>query len=517
MAATTKLKIAGAAQGEGEEEPLAPWPAIDRYPIVIGPGLSLAYISSIFRLSLVGYRQQYVDLLDELLEKEPHGFSVVSKRVLSVAGGQLELTPAEDVDDSEVELAKEICKACTRAVRAIPDLAQHLAALSWATYYSLAALETHWEADAHGFWAPARLSFVHSRRLAFPVSGSWDLFIWDQGNIGVPSSYGTTPTTSGTYGLRVKDFPGKFVVHAPQIRGNYPTRDGLGRQLAYWFALKLIATRGAPQYLERFAKPWPEAVFKTGTDGNPGRPASKEDIDRAVTALKEMGAGTLASWVHPDTVELNLKTPDQGRPKLTFREWIEICNAEISKAVLGGTLTTEVGSTGGNRALGDTQKKGELTVYKQDARMLADTLRRDLVSWIVKLNYPGFERLTPCVSIHVEDPPDPTKIIEKAAKAAACGMPVDADAVARQAGVPLVEAGDLEARRLAPYGILTDPAAYDLDLAARREQVSKEYPRETPEALKPGAFGDGDTSDNNPPAANEGEGEGDDEDPSEGE
>ena len=47
------------------------------------------------------------------------------------------------------------------------------------------------------------------------------------------------------------DHPGKFIVHAPQIRGDYPTREGLGRQLAYWFALKLIATRGAPQRANR--------------------------------------------------------------------------------------------------------------------------------------------------------------------------------------------------------------------------------------------------------------------------
>src|SRR5437016_3905133 len=82
--------------------------------------------------------------------------------------------------------------------------------------------------------------------LSFPVPGSWDLYIWDQGAVAPDFSYSPT---NRMYGLRVDDIPGKFVIHAPQIRGGYPTRNGLGRQLAYWITLKLVATRGAPKYL----------------------------------------------------------------------------------------------------------------------------------------------------------------------------------------------------------------------------------------------------------------------------
>ena len=47
---------------------IAPQPLSDRYPVVVGQSLSLSYIASVFRLATTGYRQQYVDLLNELLD-----------------------------------------------------------------------------------------------------------------------------------------------------------------------------------------------------------------------------------------------------------------------------------------------------------------------------------------------------------------------------------------------------------------------------------------------------------------
>ena len=488
MANVHQFPTAGAASGGGRggDQGLAPWPALDKGQgqIVIGAGLSLSYISSIFRLSMLGYRQQYVDLLDELLEKEPHGFSVLQKRVLSVATGELQLRASIDGDAK----AEEICKACTEMVNAIPDLSQHLGALAWATYYAVTGTETHWQRDGRT-WFPERLSFIHSRRLSYPISGSWDLYLWDLGAMmggalgGMPSlsTLGPRPNPAAKqslFGLRIADAPGKFMIHAPQIRGNYPIREGLGRQLAYWFAMKLIGSRKAPAYLQRWAEPIPEASYSRGDKGSASTPgATEEDIADAKTAMKAMGAGQLASWVHADAVTLSMNGPDGTHPAITFAEWISICNAEISKAVLGGTLSTEVGHGGGNRSLGDTQKKSESLLINYDAKLLAATIKRDLITWLVRLNFPGVhDRYIPHVKIHCDDAPDPLRVIEKNSKAASAGMPVDADAVAREAGITLVKNGDLTARRMYPILGQKDPASLDEDLAARADAIAKKYP-----------------------------------------
>lgn len=433
---------------------LAPWPHVDRYPTVLGSNLTLSSISSAFRLAQTGYRQQYVDVLNELIEREPHGFAVISQRILTVAGGRVELVPPECAD-SEMERAEEIADACRRMVLSLPGLAQSLAALLWAIYYGVSTAETSWSKTS-GLWQPTRLHFVHPRRLSYPDQFSWELRIWDQGLV-MPIQSGKGYGTERIFGLRVDDYPGKFVVHTPQLRGDYPTRDGLGRELAYWFAIKSIAARGAPAYLERFARPWPIAYYATQDDGKP-RAAQDADKMLADSAVASLGTGTLSSATLPDSIRIALEGAGgsgTGRPVLTYEQWIAICNAEISKVVLSQTFTTETGKFG-SRSTADTGEQSQLRNAVYDAAALAETLKRDLVQWIVRLNWPEDIHLTPTVVIHVEDEPDANQRLELAAKAAQFGIPVDADAMADILGLPVVpneekdEAGNPCPRRMMP-------------------------------------------------------------------
>lgn len=490
------------AVAQDVEGVVAPWPFIDKHPTVIGPGLSLTYISSIFRLSLTGYRMQYVDLLDELLEKEPHGYSVLMKRILGVAVGKLTLKPAKGLKGKRKEKqAQVIADFCAAALENIPDLRQHLASLLWANYYAVAACEIHWCHNGTNV-VPGRLSFIHSRRLSYPIS--WDLYIWDQGQV-LPFDYGFSAATNGGNGrgLRVADYPAKFIVHAPQIRGGYPTREGLGRQLAYWFAYKSIAASGAPKYLERFSRPWPEASYATSSDGKP-TVANTQTIEAATAAVKAMGIGNLSAWIHPDSVSLNMRTPDGstgGTGKITFGEWIGICNSEISKAALGGTLSTEVGSAGGNRSLGDTQKRSETKVFEYDAALLGGTIKRDLLTHLVAFNFPGQEDLVPDLDIQVEDSPDPLMLMQRAKIGVDMSMPVDADKLAEQANIPLVQPSDEKARRLVTAKPYDGIGGVDIDIARREAEVRKAYPDAAAEqgaggdSSAPGAHGEPDGDD----------------------
>ena len=272
---------------------LAPPPQVDRYPVVVGQGLSLGYVSSAFRMCLSGYRQQYVDLLDELMEKDPHAYSVVSKRILTVGGGRVEITAPAKLDEADKALAEEVATFVQSEIDGIPNLAEALVLLAWATYYAVSAQEVMWTQREDGRIGVASLEFVHHRRLSYPDPWSWDAYIFDQG-----FSLGARGTqTAGLYGLRLADHPGKFIYHAPKVRGDYPTREGLGRQIAYWMTIKNIATRLAPQYLERYAIPWPDFEFNTAdaaaNNNATPRVATDDDIAGAQVAARALGNGAL--------------------------------------------------------------------------------------------------------------------------------------------------------------------------------------------------------------------------------
>jgi phage gp29-like protein len=438
---------------------LAPSPAIDRFPIIQGSQITLAYISSACRMALQGMRQQFVDVLSELLDQEPMGFAVLSKRVLAVAGARIEVTPAECDEEGDQKAAKEIALEFDRALRAIPQRTRAFGSLMWSLYSGIAAQEIDWESTADG-WKIRGLRFVHSRRLAYPVYGVWDLHIWDQGTV-LP--WEDSPT-QGTLGLRIDDYPGKFVVHSPQLRSEYPTREGLGRILVTYFAIKRLVMRGSAEWFERFFKQWVIAYYATaaanegGEIGKKTRVAGDEDLEAGDAAMRSIGSGSMSAAMLPDSIRVEFLDAAQ---RLNQKEFLDYLDAAIAKAVLGQTHTTQPGEYG-NRSAAETAKSDTTELARYDAVCFGDTLTDCLLAPWMALNHAGQEHLTPTLKVLVERP-DPVQILDMATKAAASNVSVDGDWVAEQIGLQVTENKSEEPRRMAP---LSPAAAPLFDLMA---------------------------------------------------
>lgn len=500
---TTLIPDTGNAEFEGDgyvhpvgadymRQSIAPWPSIDRYPLRIGSKRTLAYLSSCIRLATIGYRMQLVDLLDELIEQDPHLHGVISKRVLAVARGKITISPAdlgEDAPESDKTLAKKIATEVSARFFRISRLSEALVRLAWACYYGIAAAEIMWRRSSD--WAPTSLSMVHSRRLAMPEWSQWKLFVWDQGPVSPWESFAYP--TQAPLGLCIDELPGKFVVHCPPIRGDYPTREGLGLAgCAYWSMLKHIAARGAPVYLERFAQPLPEMVWSTGVDPKTGekKPADRRDIEAAQALMSAWGGGRIQQIAHPDTIELKYTAQGAGggggKPPVRHGEWIAICDEQISVSATGATLTTKQGvEGGGSRANGDTQRKDQINTWGADADSLADAIRESIVKTDVRCNYRGIdlERFCPLVECSLEEDPDPTVISDRAVKLAGGGYPVDAKKLQPMVGIPLADHKDpnaivmvpLKPQEMIPPVRPADPDA-QADIIAKKNELAANPP-----------------------------------------
>lgn len=423
---------------------VAPWPLIDRYPTILNDRASLAYIRAVFRSCLAGYRQQYVDLLDELIIGDAHAYAVVEHRVNTVAGGRLEVTPCKlpkrgKADHPDAAEAKRIADDIASQLDAIPDRQKAFNRLLWGLYYGVSGAENIWDYGPDG-WRVIGLNFIHSRRIAYPDQSSWRPRIWDQGTVSTIIPIGSQPTTQ-LFGLCVDDFPGKFIIFEASVRGDYPTREGLGQQLAYLLGMKAMFTRGMGEYLERFGKPWATATYSTAQPGMPGRAATDEDIQHANAVITALGVGALASAVIPDSIKIALQGPglNSGSTGITHKDGLSILDAYIEEVVLTQSGTTTVGEHG-SRASKETMKESTRETFRYDARCLSDVLKRDLVRALMMLRHPGKEHLCPDVMIHVDEQPDPLKIIEVASKAAGAGLPVACEPVAKALGLELIPA-----------------------------------------------------------------------------
>lgn len=418
---------------------LAPWPTTDRYPIVLG-AMSLQTVSAAMRQATSGFRQRFVDVLDELLEREPHGQAVLGQRNLTVACSRLEVVPVHAKSGTNDEkLALELATMVGDQIEAVDDMPTHLSLLLWANYYGVTAAENNWIRDGSG-WGFDGFSFIHTRRLSYTDSSNWDLHLYDQGPwTGKPQ----------IHGMRLADYPHKFTTHSPRVRGDYPTREGLGRILGFWFTLKAMAVANGASAVERYARPWAIAYFSTGSDGKP-RPASEEDIARANQAMNALGTGSLSSAVLPDSIKVGLERVEGG---ITQQEFIKYCDSQIGEIALGQNQTTSLGPHGSQAAVA-VLKEGSRELFGYDALSLSATLRRDVARSIVTLNRPGLERLTPRIVLHI-DRPDAVRLVDLADKASRLGMPIDARALADMVGLPLVDPEDENAIRLGPLTMVT--------------------------------------------------------------
>ena len=292
-------------RGAGTTRALAPAPVVDRYPIVIGSNLSLTYLSSVYRLCTTGWRYAYVDALNELLEHDPHVRGTIRQRVLPVAGATLSVVPATlPKGDEQESLAKEIAEEVQRQLDNLPSRAQSLGQLAWGSVYGVAGSETEWERTpgAKIKWEARRLHNIHSRRLNYPNPTSWDVYIWDQGSVGAPGDVGLT---MGPMGLRVADYPGKFVIYTPALNGDYPTRDGEGRYIAFYMAIKRMVVRCTANDFERTIRPWVLGTFNRELDGASENPiADDEDRAMGVRALTALGTGSMNYALIPNSIKI---------------------------------------------------------------------------------------------------------------------------------------------------------------------------------------------------------------------
>jgi len=143
-------------------------------------------------------------------------------------------------------------------------------------------------------------------------------------------------------------------------------------------------------------KPWRIGKFLKG--------AGARDRARLMHVLERLTNNGIAT--HGPEIEIDLKWPGQegkGSSGSTHKEFCDWLGAEMSKAILGQTLTTEQGERGA-RSLGEVHDRVRKDIRDQDAKAVAATIRRDLIKPLVLLNYGDVP--IPKVAFQTEDAPD---------------------------------------------------------------------------------------------------------------
>jgi phage gp29-like protein len=178
-------------------------------------------------------------------------------------------------------------------------------------------------------------------------------------------------------------------------------------------------------------KPWRFGKYK--------QDASDEDIDDLITALEGLTTNGVA--VFSDRAEIEVEWPERGRGgKPEHRDLAEFLGMEMSKCVLGQTLTVESGERGA-RSLGEVHDRVRRDIRENDAISIAATIRRALIAPLVRLNF-GADVMVPGFHFVTEDVVDLGSLARATQSFVAAGLEIPQSWVRDRAGIADPEPGE---------------------------------------------------------------------------
>ena len=371
----------------------------DRYQRRLGAGLTPQSITAVQREADTGRMASWADLLDEVRQGDPHLHGDLAKREQAVSGAEYELRLPATASKRDGAKALRLCQDALDAVE-VPagslglSFRGALQQLASATYHGRAGVEAVYAREGRYLY-PRHLYPIHARRLAWSNERDWRLYLYD-------AQSGDTRFARFP-GIPCDDpaaFPrGKLILHTPRAFGTYPTREGLGRALVWYSAFKRWSVRDWIAFAEWSGRGLRVGKYATGRDPSKDARANDEDVEILAAALDAMSS--TVTTVIPDTTDLSvIAAPNSG----VHAELVKLCNGEMSKVILGGTLTSDPGDKGA-RSLGEVHLRAMFQLLRSDAEGLADVIRRDLLTPLVRMNL-GDRAPVPFLALNVEPPED---------------------------------------------------------------------------------------------------------------
>lgn len=227
--------------------------------------------------------------------------------------------------------------------------------------------------------------------------------------------------------------PGKFIVLNMAAKSGLPIRGGLARAASWAFLFHNFSLRDWATFCEMFGIPLRLGRYDVG--------ATPADLDILFQAVRDIG--TDAAAMVPKGMEIEFPTVPAGRVGADLWEkLLDYMDRQVSKLVLGQTLTADTGQGGGGSyALGNVHNDVRTDILRADATALAEALNEQLVKLLVDLNFAGVTDY-PQLSLPVEEPEDLVALAGIVEKAAGMGQPVGQAWFAKKFSIPLPADGE---------------------------------------------------------------------------
>jgi len=369
----------------------------------IASGLDPFRLATILKRAAEGEAGDFLTLAEEMEERDLHYAAVLGTRKRALTGIEPIIVAASD------EPAHVAQADATRRLVEDPRFAAMLDDLLDGLGKGYAAVETLWERG--DVWRPRDYIHRDPRFFRFDKTGRELRLKSDHEREGLPLA------------------PYAFITHVPKLKSGLPIRGGLARLAAWAFVLKAFTLKDWAAFLEVFGMP-----LRVGKYGREAGPEEKRVLLRAVRDL-----GTDAAAIIPEGMSIEFIEAKGGQGNAVFGAMAEYLDAQVSKGVLGQTMTTDDGSSLAQAAIHENVR---IDILRSDARQLAATINRDLIEPFVAFNF-GPQADYPRFEIPVTEPEDIKTLSEVLDKLVPLGLEVQMSEVRDRLGFAEPDEGAL--------------------------------------------------------------------------
>lgn len=373
-------------------------------------GLTPQRLASLLRQSEDGDAVAYLELAEEMEEKDLHYLSVMGTRKRAVSQEPVTVKAASEdpEDEADAQLVRDWLDRLT--------LQGELFDIMDAVGKGFSATEIVWSLSDQ--WLPDRLEWQFPQYFEFDRETGRKLLL--RGGL------------DGMSGLPMPLPENKFIVHYAPAKSGLPIRGGLARAAAWGYVFKNFAIKDWLAFMEVYGLPLRVGKYAPGT--------AESDIAILERAVAQIGQDAGAVIPQSMMIEFVQAAGAAANPEM-FERKCKYIDDQLSKAVLGQTSSADAKSGGLGSGQADLHGEVRRDIKSADTAQLSATLTRDLGKPMVMFNR-GIRKRYPLIIVGQPDPVDLKQALDGIEAAIRNSVPVGVSYFRKVTAIPEPRTGE---------------------------------------------------------------------------
>ncbi len=316
-------------------------------------GLTPGKLRSILQNADEGHITEQHQLFSDMEDHCEHLAAEISKRKRAILTLDWEIVPAHKNDSKAIKVADALREQISHLPASIEDL---LLDMADGVGHGFSALEIEWkyEGNTHIPYA-----FHHRPQSWFQLSPEDNYILKLRNKKGDGDAL----------------WPLGWIIHTHRSRSGWLPRTGLFRVVAWAYLIRSYAIEASVNYVQIHGLPFRIGKYPLGSSAS-----DKRALLRALQTLGQDAAGII-----PSGMEVLFQTPPSTSQDIPG-QLITRCELGMSKAILGGTLTSQADGQTSTNALGKVHNEVRRDLMITDALQIASTITRQMLMPMAILN-----------------------------------------------------------------------------------------------------------------------------------